>query len=306
MTLQTVSGKAFEYQLGVHLADRLKIPFTYSSEKIMGERAFDIRPPTEKERLVRAADEASVFVIDHDRRFKNAVSVELQDDIKGKQGDVRDLVVKIMGGDQIGISAKNRHDAIKHSRLSDKIDFGKEWAGYPVSNAYKKVIGPVFQDLREKKKRGMLFREIPDKVNRYYLPIISAFEDELQRLCEGYGQGFVKRMFQYLLGTYDFYKVIKDNGTVAIQSFNMGGSLGWGKTWEIPDRIEVITRKRGSLNTLIVSFVGGWQLSFRIHNASSKVEPSLKFDIRFIGLPQSVTRHEITLFSSSDEGANKE
>ena len=304
MTLQTVSGKAFEYQLGVHLADRLKIPFISSSEKTVGERAFGLRLPTEQVKLVRAADEASVFVICHDSRFKNAASVELQDDIKGKQGDVRDLVVKIAGGVQIGISAKNRHDAIKHSRLSDKIDFGKEWAGYPVSSAYKKMIGPVFQDLREKKKQAMLFREIPDKVTRYYLPILIAFEDELQRLCESYGQDFVRRMFQYLLGTYDFYKIIKDNGTVAIQSFNMGGSLSWGKKWKIPDRIEAITRKRDSLSTLIVSFVGGWQLSFRIHNASSKVEPSLKFDIRFIGLPQSVARHEITLLSSSDEGDN--
>lgn len=29
----------------------------------------------------------------------------------------------------------------------------------------------------------------------------------------------------------------------------------------------------------------GWQISFRIHNASSKVEPSLKFDVELIGQP---------------------
>ena len=31
----------------------------------------------------------------------------------------------------------------------------------------------------------------------------------------------------------------------------------------------------------------GWQLSFRIHNAKTDVEPSLKFDIQFIGMPCS-------------------
>ena len=29
----------------------------------------------------------------------------------------------------------------------------------------------------------------------------------------------------------------------------------------------------------------GWQISFRIHSASSKVEPSLKFDIQLVGQP---------------------
>ena len=36
----------------------------------------------------------------------------------------------------------------------------------------------------------------------------------------------------------------------------------------------------------------GWQLSFRIHNASTKVEPSLKFDVQFIGMPVSILNIE--------------
>ncbi|WP_386698102.1 HaeIII family restriction endonuclease [Lonepinella sp. MS14436] len=34
--------------------------------------------------------------------------------------------------------------------------------------------------------------------------------------------------------------------------------------------------------------IGSWQFSFRIHNASTKVEPSLKFDIQFIGMPTAI------------------
>lgn len=33
---------------------------------------------------------------------------------------------------------------------------------------------------------------------------------------------------------------------------------------------------------------GGWQFSFRIHNASTIVEPSLKFDIQIIGMPVTI------------------
>ena len=112
-------------------------------------------------------------------------------------------------------------------------------------------------------------------------------------MCEDFGSAFVRGMFQYLIGEYDFYKVVKENGTVAIQSFNIDGTLGWGKKWRVPDRIDGISRKRGSFNTLIASFTGGWQLSFRLHNARSQVEPSLKFDIKFIGMPPGVARHEI-------------
>ena len=32
----------------------------------------------------------------------------------------------------------------------------------------------------------------------------------------------------------------------------------------------------------------GWQISMRIHNASSRVEPSLKFDVQLISFPSSV------------------
>ena len=32
----------------------------------------------------------------------------------------------------------------------------------------------------------------------------------------------------------------------------------------------------------------GWQFSFRIHNASTYVETSLKFDVQIIGMPTSI------------------
>jgi hypothetical protein len=294
---QSDSGKAFEYQIAIEFSKFLEIPFNDTPEKSIAEFCFLAHPKTEQDKMQKAANESAVFLCCHDTRFDDGISVYLQPDSAGKKGDVRDVIIEILGNNGIGISAKNRHEAIKHSRLSDTIDFGKEWADYPCSSDYMKRVRPIFEDLREKRKEGMLFRDIPDKINRYYLPVLTAFEDELRRLCEDFGQRFVKRMFQYLLGRYDFYKVVKENGHVAIQSFNINGSLKWGKKWKIPDRIDTISRRRGSSNTLIISFTGGWQLSFRIHSASSRVEPSLKFDINFIGLPQSVARHEISLYN---------
>ncbi len=40
----------------------------------------------------------------------------------------------------------------------------------------------------------------------------------------------------------------------------------------------------------------GWQISFRIHNASTLIEPSLKFDIQLIGNPPVLfTQHLFNL-----------
>lgn len=50
--------------------------------------------------------------------------------------------------------------------------------------------------------------------------------------------------------------------------------------------------KPGSTNTVEMFLDNGWQLSFRIHSASTKVEPSLKFDVQFIGMPTSVLNIE--------------
>ena len=50
--------------------------------------------------------------------------------------------------------------------------------------------------------------------------------------------------------------------------------------------------KPGSTNTVEMFLDNGWQLSFRIHSASTEVEPSLKFDVQFIGMPTSVLNIE--------------
>ncbi len=42
---------------------------------------------------------------------------------------------------------------------------------------------------------------------------------------------------------------------------------------------------------MILTFDNGWQLSFRIHNAESRVIPSLKFDVQIIGSPDKSQQH---------------
>jgi len=48
-----------------------------------------------------------------------------------------------------------------------------------------------------------------------------------------------------------------------------------------------VNNKNGGQYSKTVVFNHGYSINFRIHNASSRVEASLKFDIKAIGLPTS-------------------
>lgn len=107
------------------------------------------------------------------------------------------------------------------------------------------------------------------------------------------------QILRYLLGRFSFYKVIKDNGTVKIQSFNFDRSLKWGTPIKLPTEIVHMEcplysgRNKRKTNTAIMYLDEGWQISFRLHNAESEITPSLKFDINLVGAPVTLSSHEI-------------
>lgn len=101
-----------------------------------------------------------------------------------------------------------------------------------------------------------------------------------------------------MIGNYDFYKIIsvdKEKHTY-IQTFNFDNNLSKNSPnkksimkiplLNLPNKI--LYCDFDGCNKIVLCFNKGWQFSFRIHNASSKIEPSLKFDIKPIGLPNNV------------------
>lgn len=57
---------------------------------------------------------------------------------------------------------------------------------------------------------------------------------------------------------------------------------------ELPTEIVFLRFKPESKNTAELYLNNGWSLSFRLHNDSSFVEPSLLFDIQFVGVPVNI------------------
>jgi hypothetical protein len=292
---QNDSGRAFEYGIAVSLSRFLNAEIEDSKQVRKAKKCFEDSKEAEQIKIVKASDEIVLFIIAHDKRLtdKNC-TIKLQSDQKGQTGDVRDIIVynsKLK--EEIGISAKNRHSAVKASRLSEQIDFGTDWMGIRCSDAYFHQVVPLFREMRSRGKKGELWVNMTDKKHRFYMPILQAFQSEMQLLFANNPTDTAKSLVQYLLGAPDYYKIIKQNGTVSVTSFNITGTLKWGSKMPLPTSITDISQKPKSLTTLFMTFNKGWQLGFRIHNADKIIEPSLKFDITIIGMPQSISRHEI-------------
>jgi len=230
----------------------------------------------------------------------DVVELLIQKDKSGEDGDVRDILIARSGIKwEIGLSMKHNHFAVKHSRLSHLIDFGDKWYGVPCSESYWQSIMPIFDYLQEQKRKGKAWFELSDKSERVYVPLLKAFMQEL-RLTYANHKELPQKMVEYLLGEFDFYKVVSiDNQRVTqINTFNLHGTLNKnGKRNKakatiprvlLPTRIVSLDFKPGSDNTIELYLDGGWQFSFRIHNASTMVESSLKFDIQIIGMPTTI------------------
>ena len=84
--------------------------------------------------------------------------------------------------------------------------------------------------IRDKSKDNgnpALWADVEDKAKRYYVPILQSFLDELNRLASANPE-VPGRLINYLLGRYDFYKIITDDKhkTTRVEAINICGSLG--------------------------------------------------------------------------------
>ncbi|MEI2708621.1 MAG: HaeIII family restriction endonuclease [Chitinophagaceae bacterium] len=316
---QTITGKAFEYALLNAFLERLQTITNVSvidNEPLKtAKKCFDTFNNTDKGLYNLNASFAVNFLIDLEPRLSNGINksdvlqFEIVSDKQGQIGDVRDvLAIRSLQKWEIGISAKNNHRAVKHSRLSNDINFGEKWLGVSCSENYFSEIKPIFDELaklRTASKATQKWSTLGDYHTSVYVPILDAFKKELLRL-DNENPGIVaQRLVEYLIGNQDFYKVIKGKNKVEIQAYNLHGTLSLPfesvkpklklQKLKLPNRLIEIVYQDNSQTTLLVSLTEGWQISFRIHNASSRIEPSLKFDINLMSSPHTLFVNHLSL-----------
>jgi hypothetical protein len=305
-------GRAYEYAWINALYDELcelrNTTVVKNSSLEANQRAWLAIHKDMQEILKVSAKAAAKTILELEPRMTendgDVLSLEFQKDNAGTKGDVRDIVIKRNTLKwEIGLSIKHNSEAVKHSRISHKLDFGKEWFGLPCSNNYWQEVKPVFDRLQEEKTKKTKWSDIPDKNEGVYIPLLNAFMKEIQRANEC-DATMPRKMVEYLIGTKDYYKIVSQDGKglTLIHTFNVHGTLNKPSRIkvsaitvpivELPTELVAIKRKTGSSNTVEMYLNNGWQLSFRLHNAKTEVEPSLKFDVQFTGVPTSIVNIE--------------
>ena len=302
------NGRAFEFiclkTLHVKILKYRPVEVENNSSFFAAKRAWEHIDPSIKEALTASAHAAAESILDLEPLIvedgNDTLTLKIQLDEEGEKGDVRDiLIIRRNIHWEIGLSLKHNHFAVKHSRLAKTLDFGDRWFGVHCSREYWSDIHPIFDMLEIEKHKGTKWSELPDKENDVYIPLLQAFVDEIKRSDRRYNN-IPRKMVEYLLGEFDFYKVISvDRQKMAqIQAFNLRGTLNKRSNEKqpeivvpissLPTRIVSLDFKPGSTNTVELYMDGGWQFSFRIHNASTLVETSLKFDVQIIGMPATI------------------
>lgn len=306
-------GRAYEYAWIQVLSDELhklrKTVLIENSSLIANKKAWDSLDVEERRNYVISATAAvrTIFELEPliSENSNDELLLEFQKDKNGEQGDVRDIVIK---RDQIawevGLSVKHNHNAAKHSRLGKSLDFGKKWYKNPCSNNYWHSTKAIFDILQKAKDSNTKWSDISNKDTTVYKPILEAFVEEVQ-YAYSKDKSLPRKLLEYIIGIKDYYKVVSHDSKrlTLIHSFNVHGSLNKPSKnvistitvplVDLPTELVAVKfakDKKGKErnNTIEMYLNNGWQLSFRLHNASSKVETSLKFDIQFVGLPPSV------------------
>ena len=300
------NGRGYEYACLKKLEERISefrpVSIQYDSSYDASKSAFYSLDSNLQNVLLISADAAVSTILNLEPLItedgSDILTLSIQSDDRGKEGDVRDiLVIRRNIQWEVGFSVKHNHEAVKHSRLSRTIDFGEKWYGVKCSDEYKNEVTPIFDRLGKDKTNGLKWNQIPDKINTIYRPLLKAFMDEIKRAYDK-DSSMASRLTEYLIGKYDFYKVISIDSArhTLLQGYNLHGTLNKASSTKKPEisvpivnlPTEIIQIKFSSQkpdNTVELYMNNGWQFSFRIHNAEEYVVPSLKFDVQLIGRP---------------------
>ena len=183
-------GRAYEYVCLLTINEEIgkfrPVTIVKNSSYSAAEYAWSTLSPKMKN-LYKASSYAAVIqIFELEPRIiedgSDILELQIQMVTKGEEGDVRDiLIVRHNIQWEIGLSLKHNHFAVKHSRLSQRLDFGAKWYGIPCSQNYWKDVHPVFTYLAQEKNKETLFDDLPDKEQDVYIPLLSAFIDEINR-----------------------------------------------------------------------------------------------------------------------------
>lgn len=172
----TTNGKAYEYACVLSIKEIVSkyrnVKIIENSSMSIARERYNTISDNEKKTMLKSAMAGINAILTMEPRIiedgSDDLEISLQSDDAGIAGDVRDVLVIRKSIDwEIGISVKHNHYALKHSRLSMDLDFGKKWFNIPCSSEYFEEIKPYFQELKELKQQNVMWRDIEIKIKDF-------------------------------------------------------------------------------------------------------------------------------------------
>ena len=192
----TINGKAFEYACLRSLLAHAKaldkdVSIEASKAFTTAEKAFSTVDENDKSEMMAAAETAVKLIVPLEPKLMGGpgtllLAIAADAAAVGVNGDVRDVLC-VRAEDKewtIGISCKHNHEGLRHPRITEGKDFGADWIGVHCSREFMDEITPITNSLIENGENGTLWSQVEQKWDRYYVPILTAYLKEIQRMCE--------------------------------------------------------------------------------------------------------------------------
>lgn len=314
----SLNGKAFEYACLRAFQNQLN--HFQKRNNLIEDRPYDTAKKnfsslqTEEQakyNMAAAAAAKAIFPLEPQLRYGKGLlelSINIDRAAQGIEGDVRDImIIRCLNSDEkweMGLSCKHNHEALKHPRITERDDFGSNWIGVPCSSDFQDQMKVVIQEITTYQKEGALWRDIDNKQEKFYLPIIKAYRNEILKMCTN-DKKVAEKLLSYFFGSKDFYKVImlEKEKITKIEAFNMHSSLG-KKAGKIEPSVTIkkLTMptklndaKLKSKTTILLQFDEEWSISMRLHNKDKEVKTtSLAWDVSLTNFPKSIYTDEFS------------
>ena len=273
-------GRSFEFMLCDQIARTFpNIKFTeraFNEQQRDAEHFFSLNHLIQEEYIKSAEIICNTWLVDKINKY-DLYSLDRLPDRAGVKGDVTDICIKNYA-EQINISLKHNHDALKHPRISRV----PAWVGIQKDHEYMRIHDQIWEDFfdaaAQLNPNAVLFKDLinieKDFVNdNLYFPFCKLISSYLNQFTSE--PVAIQQMFDFLIGNCNFYKIIDRKHFIEIQEF-----INIPK----PPHVEICQTSKSYIS---INFDNGVSLSLRIHTAEKELTASAKFDVRgrFENLP---------------------
>ncbi|MDM0740113.1 HaeIII family restriction endonuclease [Clostridium perfringens] len=274
MTASNTLGRAFEYALckkidsnftNITLTDRAVV------EQSKDKRYYDALNSDEKSKYDISTNRICSEWLNLKLIDSNIYTLDRLPDSAGVNGDVTDIRLESPNA-IINISLKHNHNALKHPRLTRV----PKWIDINTDNKYASDYKNIWDSFLSKantlSSTATLFNEliaIEDNFvfDNLYNPLCKLVSNYLTKNIKTSSQ--VESLFKFMVGKYDFYKIIDNPDYVLIQDFI---------DLKMPKNVKIEQTDKSYIK---MTFNNGVILNLRIHTASSRISTkSVKFDVR--------------------------